>query len=761
MQEKDFLINIFMNFLSSITAKNIFKQHSFFTIAQELQIDLAISQEIYQFTQKYHSVYFLELPDIRHNISLSQKDYILNISDIYTVYQTLWQWQQIQAIEIDSNDFSQLYNIVYQKVFPTHLLSHWKSVFSDTGELLDTASPELKRIRTLKKNLRTQIEKQLHKQIHQNEDLAEKRIAFREDRYVLPIKSIAKNRTHGIVHGFSKTGSITFIEPVEIVHLNNELLSVDDLEHQEINRLLRLWSKIVSTHCEDILFFINQSAKLEIFFAKANFAHQYHCNFGILNTNNQIILKEVYNPFLLIKKGKEHTIPISLRLENNKKGIIISGPNAGGKSAALKTLALCAEMFLLGLPIPAEEITFPFFTKILFEFGDSQSLEDELSTFSGHLYNIKSILQKCNSSTLVLIDEIAHATDPLEGEALACSIIDFLIFSNTFFAITTHYRKVKIKAFEHNHITIYSTGFNLETLQPLYSLYPNTIGESYALQIATKVGLPTQLIQRAELLLKENNDKTEEILANIEKFEKQLRAKEFALQEQKQEYLTQLEKIHNQQQALHNEKQQLQHKGLEIADKELNHCLRELSSIQKELAKNPKQTSKKLQKINNQLSQKKSEITKLSYQNKTHFIKGEIVFIASLGRKGIIEEISTDTIFVRIGILKFSVKKSDIFEIPHTRHISTKPIIKKFVNNPKSSIDVHGLTGDEAINQLEKYLYPALVSGLNEFSVIHGKGAGILQKRIHQYLKNVPEVKKFSFATPHNGGTGKTIIYFV
>jgi len=761
VQEKEFLIHSFLNSLSSDIAKNLFQENSYFASSNELQENLIISKEVYQFTKEFHSLYFLELVDIRNNLSLTQKDYVLDTNDIYNTYQYLWQWHQITEIIIDPQLFPNLYQLVHQNKFPKHLLSSWQSIFSDTGDILDSASSELKRIRSLKKQLRSKIEKQLNNQLNNNEDLAEKRFAFREDRYVLPIKSIAKNRTNGIIHGHSKTGSVTYIEPIEIIQLNNELLSVDDLEFQEINRLLRSWSKIIKNNYNDILLFIIQSTKLEILFTKANFAHKYNFIFVTLSPHNHIFLYKVYNPFLLLKKGLSKTTPISLELGNNENGIIISGPNAGGKSAALKTLALCVDMFLLGLPIPAEEAEIPFFTDILFEFGDSQSLDNELSTFSAHLLNINSILQKSSPSTLVLIDEIAHATDPIEGEALGCAIIDALIQTKTVFAITTHYRKVKIKAFEHKNITIYSTGYDLKTLQAQYHLHPNTIGESYALQIASKVGLPQNIINQASQLLKDNSNKTEEILANLEEYERKLREKELELLQNEQKQIQLLEELQKKQESLQVEKNILQSQGLERADKELNICLKELSMIQKDLTKNPKQASQKLKQITNQLNQKKIEITKLSHTHKTYINKGDSVYISSLNKNGIIEEISNKNIFVRVGILKISVKKSDIFEIKNNKQQKFKPITKNTLAPPKTYVDVHGLTGDEAINILEKHLYPAFVYGLHEFAIIHGKGTGILQKRIHQYLKTVPEVKKFAFATPNNGGSGKTIINFI
>ena len=592
MQELLFIQEYFISLLASDIAKNSFKKKYYFSNIDDLQYNINLSQETINYCQEYMSFNFLDIPDIRENIEFSIKDYILDTTDIFFTYQSLKQWYTITTLNILHKDYPTLYNFIQEINFSTQLLSYWNKSFDSTGNISDSASPELKRIRSMKQTLRRKIEKILGSKLQNNEDLAEKRIAFREDRYVLPIKSVAKNRTDGIVHGFSSTGLITYIEPPEVISLNNELLSVDDLEHQEINRLLRQWSKIISENISDIIFIMNRSAELEILFAKYHFITKYNATLGSINTNKEISLINIYNPFLLIKKGKKNVVPISIELEPNKNGIIISGPNAGGKSAALKTLAICTDMFLKGLPMPAEVASLPLFSDLLIEIGDSQNLDDDLSTFSGHLYSIKKILKNCNSNTLVLIDEIAHATDPIEGEALACAIIDELIKKETFFAITTHYKQVKIKSFEHQYIKTYATGFDIKNLCPQFVLYPNTIGESYALNIATRIGLNPNIIQSAIKLLDQNKNDSEIILSNIEDYEKKIRQKEQLLTEQKNKLDIEQSHLQSQKALLLNQSTKIKEHGLAQVDKELSYCLRELSAIQKDIIKNPQQNAK-------------------------------------------------------------------------------------------------------------------------------------------------------------------------
>ena len=761
MQELLFIQEYFISLLASDIAKNSFKKKYYFSNIDDLQYNINLSQETINYCQEYMSFNFLDIPDIRENIEFSIKDYILDTTDIFFTYQSLKQWYTITTLNILHKDYPTLYNFIQEINFSTQLLSYWNKSFDSTGNISDSASPELKRIRSMKQTLRRKIEKILGSKLQNNEDLAEKRIAFREDRYVLPIKSVAKNRTDGIVHGFSSTGLITYIEPPEVISLNNELLSVDDLEHQEINRLLRQWSKIISENISDIIFIMNRSAELEILFAKYHFITKYNATLGSINTNKEISLINIYNPFLLIKKGKKNVVPISIELEPNKNGIIISGPNAGGKSAALKTLAICTDMFLKGLPIPAEVASLPLFSDLLIEIGDSQNLDDDLSTFSGHLYSIKKILKNCNSNTLVLIDEIAHATDPIEGEALACAIIDELIKKETFFAITTHYKQVKIKSFEHQYIKTYATGFDIKNLCPQFVLYPNTIGESYALNIATRIGLNPNIIQSAIKLLDQNKNDSEIILSNIEDYEKKIRQKEQLLTEQKNKLDIEQSHLQSQKALLLNQSTKIKEHGLAQVDKELSYCLRELSAIQKDIIKNPQQNAKKLKKVQELINQKKEDITNLSRKKKTSITIGEKVFVVSLNKDAIVEDVLDNFIVIRVGIIKISVKRSDIFETNsniNRNHYQTK---KQYTNDISHQVDVHGLTVDEALPEIDRHLYSAMVSGLPEFTIIHGKGTGILQKAIHQYLKTISEVKEYHFAKPQDGGIGKTIVSFI
>ncbi len=760
MQELSAIQDYFISLLSSETAKNIFQQRGYFDSAKSINHDLDFSKEVLEYCTEFAPIPFYDTSDIRERITFSKKDYVLDTEDIYHCHLYLSQWKELKNYEIPSEEYPTLKDFIDELFIENRLLNYWERAFDTDGNIADTASTELSRIRGMKKNIRKQIEKILNSQLHKNEDLAEKRIAFREDRYVLPLKSSAKNRHKGIVHGFSSTGNVAYIEPQEIVPLNNELLSVDDLEQQEILRLLKEWSKLIAENLDDILLIVDRSAHLEIYFTKYHFAKKLTAKFGTLNDNNEITLSEVYNPFLLIKKDRSQVVPITIEIESSFFGMIISGPNAGGKSAALKTLAICADMFLKGLPIPAQECSFPLFSEILIEIGDSQNLSNDLSTFSGHIHNIKNIIKQCTPSSLILIDEIAHATDPLEGEALACAIIDELVKKQSFFAITTHYKQVKYKSFENPQIKSYAAGFDAKKMIALYTLYPHTIGESYALNIAAKMGLPQHIVKNSFDYLHQKQDKTEIILSNVEQYEKDLRQKEQRLLEREQKNHLESQRLQSERDKLNDLSTKLKADGLAKADKELSYCLRELSHIQKNTPKSPQEYTKKLNQAQKLINQKKQELTNLSRPQKTHINIGDTVFIASLDKDAIVEEINKNNVSVVVGRIKYFVEKSDIFESTTKNTTTTIKAKHQLHTEVKNAVDLHGMTVEEAIAETEKYLFAAYGAGLYEFSITHGKGTGILQKAITRYLNSLPEVKKHHFADPREGGSGKTIVYF-
>ncbi|MGL5253487.1 MAG: endonuclease MutS2 [Brevinema sp.] len=752
MNEQRFLWDAFLTYTSSKSAHNDFFSTPF-DDPDALSQEYLICNEALQFLQLVITPSFEELPDIRSAVQHCTKGLIPSCLEVFTLYKSLLQWENLDVIA--HNDFP-LLKTLYQETPLPPLKKYFLNTFEADGTLADTASPELKRIRNLKHSLRRRIEKFLQASF-QSDDIAEKILSYREGRYVLPYKSNAKNRVEGILHGYSSTGQTAYIEPKEIIALNNELLSVDDLELRETERLQREWCQLIADNYLELAWLLDRMSYLEIVFAKARFARDHKAVFPSISPE-KIDLQEAFNPFLLLKKGKETTVPIKLSTENHIRGIIISGPNAGGKSAALKTLGLFAMMMKFALPVTARKATLPLFHTVLVEMGDHQSLDDELSTFSAHLMALKNILESAKEGALIIIDEIAHATDPIEGEALAAAVVDALLETHAFFAISTHYRRLKDKALSHKEIKLYAAAFDIE-YRPLYSLIENAVGESYALKIAERIGIKHKILQNAEQEKIQALDEKEKIMMRLGELEQLLQLKEQDIQRRETDFFKAQENFHEEQKKLEEEKENIRIKGLEAVDHSLNEKLKALSRLQLKEKSDIKNAEIILSHTRNEVNERKRQKNTTKRTSVTSFFIGQTVFVGSLGKDAIVEDIFTHEISLRMGGVKITLPKSDLFEatLPLSKGVSRaiKPSIKA-----EHSIDLRGKLVSEAIPLLENNLHKALNVGIEEFSIVHGKGTGVLQKVVHEFLKKTPEVESFAFALPQDGGSGKTIVKF-
>ena len=752
MNEQGFLWEAFLAYTASESARNdLFSTP--FDDPQELTKEYELCDEALRFLQLVITPSFEELVDIRPAVEHCTKSLVPSCGEVFALYKSLLQWEELRVIA--HNDFPLLKSIYQETPLPP-IKKHFLKTFEADGTLADSASPELKRIRGLKHSLRRRIEKFLQASF-QNEDLAEKLLAYREGRYVLPYKSSAKNRIEGILHGYSATGQTAYIEPKEIIALNNELLSVDDLELRETERLLREWCQLIGDNARELGWLLNRMTYLETVFAKARFARDHKAVFPTISTKT-IDLQEAFNPFLLLKKGREHTVPIKLSTEENIRGIIVSGPNAGGKSAALKTLGLFATMMRFGLPVTARKASLPLFHTVLVEMGDHQSLDDELSTFSAHLMALKDIITTANEGSLIIIDEIAHATDPIEGEALAVAVVDALLKTKGFFAISTHYRRLKDKALAHKEIKLYAAAFDKE-YRPLYTLIENAVGESYALKIAERMGFDSDILEGAELAKVQALDEKEKILMRLGELERLIQAKEQEMDRREAEFFKAQEDFNLDKTSLEQEKEEIRLKGLEAVDRSLNEKLKELSRLQLKEKADIKNAEVLLTHTRKEVTERKRQKNTVKRVSAREFSLGQTVYVGSLGRDAIVEDIFTHEVSLRMGGVKITLPKSDLFEANKPLNVVNFRAVKPSIR-AEHSIDLRGKLVAEALPLLENSLHKALNVGIEEFSVVHGKGTGALQKAVHEFLKKTPEVGSFAFALPQDGGSGKTIVKF-
>ncbi|MCF7943930.1 MAG: Smr/MutS family protein [Spirochaetia bacterium] len=601
-----------------------------------------------------------------------------------------------------------------------------------------------------------------------------------DGRIVLPLKNQNKGKVKGFIQGTSSSGHTLYIEPPELAECNNNLIVQNDKIRQEIHKIVKELTQEIKNSLEQIELIVKQTAFLDELYAKARYAHIHQCErpkveAGIFS------LKAARHPML-----RDGAVPITVSIPEDKRIVIMTGPNAGGKTVTVKTVGLLTMMLQHGMLIPAsEDSSIPLFSNILADIGDDQSISESLSTFSGHMKKISTILRDIDKNGMVILDELGSGTDPVEGGALAQSILQAIIEIGCLTFVTSHHTGLKKFAYIEDKVINASMEYNEKLHVPTYHIIFGKPGNSYAIETAKRVGMPANVIEKAVLNKKQNDDETLAVIQNLEekeleisrKFseikdietklqykEKNLEEKEFSLKEKEQNLRKyEYEKI----------TKFLQEKEDEI--KRLNNVLQRQSGEHEAAKVNLKKPLKDLLEEKNAIKNKIEELDNeiADYKKISYFI-GMPVFAGKFKQKGVIKSKGKKKGYwnVELGSLRIEIHENNLE--PQKK----EPAIYRRGENRKKShpmnaveydfdqssvnasfeIDLRGLYLEEAIKRLERQIDNALLQGIYEFSVIHGKGEGILQKGVHDYLKSSNVVEEFFFAHPEEGGYGKTYI---
>lgn len=651
-------------------------------------------------------------------------------------------------------------------------------------EIADDATPELARIRRQKLTLGGRIKESLQQMIHSSryqDMIQEPVITLRGDRYCIPIKIEYKNQFKGIVHDQSATGATVFIEPMVVVEIGNELKGLENKEQEEIEKLLIELTNRVMPHTLEISSSYDQLIHLDGIFARSEFSLQYDCREPKLNDKGIINLKRARHPLL----PKEQVVPIDVRLGSDFTTLLITGPNTGGKTVTLKTLGLFSLMAAIGLQIPAAEGSeVAVFEGIYADLGDEQSIEQSLSTFSAHMTNIVFILKEMSLNSLILLDEVGSGTDPIEGAALAMSILEHLRKQQIRTVATTHYSELKLYALSTEGVENASCEFDVESLRPTYRLLIGIPGKSNAFAISMKLGLPQYLIDEAKAYLEKENVKMEDILVDLEQSKRMAeiegeRAKVFRAEAERLK-----EEIQKERQKLDKAKK----KVIERAELKAKQLLKEAEEAADKALKEVRAAARKAQVIiderglqeakqsmNHTLEKQHKRASKVTGVKKekalTSVTLGEEVMVVSLMQKGIVtkEADKNGLVEVRMGIMPMKVKLADLQKVKEEMTVS-KPKINSITQKGKISynlqktqtisteVDVRGLMVDEAWPVVDKYLDDAYLSGLKQVTIIHGKGTGALRTAIMQRLKRHPHVEGQRPGTFGEGEMGVTVV---
>lgn len=718
---------------------------------------------------------FYETDELEKYIKILKSNQTLSIKGLLNIGMLLRIARELKEYFYDNNTSS---FINLEKYF-TLLYSNpsiEKSIFDkiiDESTIADNASKKLSSLRRNRKNFEQEVKDKLNSYIHSStyaKYIMEPIVTIRNNRYVIPVKEEYRSYIKGFVHDTSSSGSTLYIEPTSIFDLNNKINHIKIEEDLEIEKILHQLSASLYAYTTELDNDLNLIANIDLIFAKAHFGIEINGITPILNNEKFVDLHKARHPLI----DKDKVVPINIGLGKDYVSLLITGPNTGGKTVALKTLGLLLLMAYSGIPIPCSEgSNICVFTYIFADIGDEQSIQESLSTFSAHIKNIVEITKKANDNSLVLLDELGSGTDPVEGAALAISILSYLKSINALVCCTTHYQELKEFALVTDGFENASFEFDIENLKPTYKLLVGIPGKSNAFAISKKLGLDEQILNVANAHLKEDKVSIEELLKNIYdnklKVEKQVEETEKNLR-QVEALRKSLEK--KQDDVLEKRAKMLEDAKLEARDillsakEEATEIIHELSaSVDLKQANN----------LRNKLNDKIRNINSVHYSgqdnsfesiNKNDIKDGLNVYISSLGTNGIILENTvnkSNEVQVQVGSMKMNVKLSDLRKLSSnitasksTGKVTTEKSSKTKVISPE--ITVIGQNVDEAIYVIDKYLDNCASANISPVRIVHGKGTGKLREGIHSFLKKHPHVKSFRIGTFGEGEMGVTVV---
>ena len=650
-----------------------------------------------------------------------------------------------------------------------------KKIIIDNYNISSSASEELKNIRIEKTKINEAISTSLNTLLNKYKNfLQEPIVATKNNRYCLPFKNEYKSKIKGIVQDTSNSTFTVFIEPFEVVELSNQLTNLEILEQDEIYKILTELTKKISNHIKEIETNCDVITNLDFIFAKLKYAISNSHTRPIINNNKYINLINAKHP--LIDKNK--CVPLNINISEFYKCLIITGPNTGGKTVCLKTIGLIHFMGLSGMYIPTDENSeISFFDNIFADIGDEQSIEQNLSTFSAHIKRIIYILNHATNKSLCLIDEICTGTDPVEGAHLSMGILDYLIKKNILSIITTHYSELKIYALQNKNILNGSFEFDINNLMPTYKLIMGIPGKSNAFLISEKLGMDKKIIETAKNMMDTENIKFEDLIQKLE-FDKSNLEKEKTDFEKEKKYLEDLKiKIQNRQREIGKaEKTILQNAYkksktiLEDAKNEANVFLSNVKNNEKNIIDLKTNINTKISNIEDNLKIKQKGVAQPLSPKKIKI--GDTVKIQTLNAEGVVETLPDRNynLFVRIGIVKTLVNLREL-ELIKKNNIRIEGMeIKEYHEQSKikyeksqtisSEINLIGMTTDEALIKLDKYLDDAYLSNIPSCRIIHGRGSGVLKNAVHLHLKKINFIKDFRIGEYNEGGDGVTVITF-
>lgn len=672
----------------------------------------------------------------------------------------------------------------------TPLVESLRSRILPDGTLADDASPELRRIRREMERQQREIENSLRsalRRFSEGGSTQEDVITIRGERFVIPVKAEWKRRVPGVVHGSSSSGQTVYVEPLETIELNNDLVRLLEDEQAEIHRIFAQMTRQIGQYAPAILKGAEVLAEVDTLDARARFAVEFTCVAPVFS-DSDFMLKEARHPLLekRLKVQGGRIVPVSLALANDARQLIISGPNTGGKTVSLKTAGLLAIMAQSGVPVPVEEATFPVFDAFLADIGDAQSIEQNLSTFSAHIVNLNRIAARADAASLVLLDELGSATDPEEGAALAVAIAEHFLHARAWSIISTHHTSLKIYAENTEGVINAAVGFDENTLAPTYELRQGVPGASAGINIAARLGLAPEMIASARSRL---STQTLDIGRFLDRLHEQLR-----------ELTAERARVQRLEDELRREKQRLDVDGMKEWRTKIREMEQKLASLLKDFEYQARETVRAIddraaqQKLSKEAERRIARLRREfseSFNSSVvaghtgadkgdvhaqphvvrHVAAGDTVKLRTLGKTAMVQrQIDDKTFEVAVGPMKMRVARDEIAEVVRSASAQTPlqavrgrsgiSVVAAEPDNVGSEINVIGRTADEAQDEVEKFLDRAFLAGLPRIRVIHGTGMGVLRRTLRAWLQQHPQVASVTEPGQNEGGAGATVVEF-
>jgi DNA mismatch repair protein MutS2 len=681
-----------------------------------------------------------------------------------------------------SDDAKTLQGIAKQLVNLRPLEDSIKQIVTEHGELRDDASPELRRIRKRinreKNKLRSTVQKVM-KRVAEKGMTSDEGATIRGGRMVIPVQAEFKRKVEGFIHDVSSTGQTVYLEPVEALQINNDIRQLESEEQREIDRIIRELTAEVRKYSDSLITNTNAIGQLDAIQCRVQLGLKIDGSIPELADNFTLELHHAKSPNLLLKnisaREPEPVVPLDVTLEEEDLGLIITGPNAGGKSVAMKTIGLLSMMLQSGYPIPVQPHSrLPVIKGLFVDVGDEQSIENDLSTFSSRLTWMRETLNHSLSESLVLIDEAGSGTDPDEGGALFQAFTEFIIKKGSRVIITTHHGSLKVFAQDHPNVVNGAMEFNQENLSPTYKFKKGVPGSSYAFEIADRLKLQKNLIQYARDLLGENRGRMSDLLVNLEKkmqesedLVREYRIKSKNLEKKEKQFLEKSANIDDKRSKILEKAYKDAGEIMQDANRRIEQAVEKIISEGRENKETIKEARKEVDEAKKQISQKREAFEdekEKPFRSKKKPVVGDYVLIGDSNTAGELVDLNGKNATVLVNGMKIKAKTNNLVKTKAPSDKTKKRGARSYTTtgdidlSVKPSIELRGMRGEEAIKQLTQYIDRAIARGLKRVEIIHGKGEGILLSLIHDYLEKRDDVSDFEIAPIEQGGSGCTIV---